>query len=368
MNVAIRVDASLLMGTGHVMRCLTLAESLKQQGAKVEFICRTHKGNLIKRIEQQGFQTHKLSQPKKVVELNTLTSTSEREKLYGTQWLGCTQQQDAEQCRPILDILKPDWLIVDHYATDQIWQVILKYNYKKLMVIDDLADRKHLCDLLLDQTYSRDREDYVDLVPQNCKMLLGTQYALLRPEFAQWRKYSLKRRANPELKQLLITMGGVDSENFTGQVLDALKACNLPKELEIFVVMGETAPNIYAIKSQAKAMPYKTNVKTNVANMAELMANADLAIGAAGTTTWERCCLGLPSITVQLAANQKDIINLLTKLKITLPVESKHIKGGIKEIENLPIAVLLALSRESTKIIDGGGVGRVIQSMQRQHK
>lgn len=368
MKVVIRTDASLQIGSGHVIRCLTLAEELKKQGSEISFICRSQQGDLVARIEQRGFKTYTLSKIINSVGLDYTPQTTEQNDLYGTQWLGSTQQQDAEQCRTVLDGIKPDWLIVDHYGIDQMWQALLKGSYKKLMVIDDLANRNHQCELLLDQTYGRKAGDYKGLVPHNCQMLLGSEYALLRSEFFQWREYSLKRRTNPELKKLLISMGGVDLDNVTGKVLDVLETCNLSKELEITVVMGTTAPYIDMVKEQAKVMPYKTEVKTDVNNMAEVMANADLAIGAAGTTTWERCCLGLPAIIMMLSENQKNITRLLSKLKIALIVDKKNMDVGIRDIEKLQKGILLTLSKNATKIVDGLGVGRVIQRMQGEIK
>ncbi len=341
MKVAIRADASLQIGTGHVMRCLTLAEALRQQGDEVEFICRTHEGNLLESIHQQGFKAHELC-PAGEGQAN---GNLKKETLYGGLWLGSTQEQDAEHCKAILEVMKPEWLIVDHYAIDQTWQILLKGSYKKLMVIDDLADRKHQCDILLDQTYGRKPADYIALVPKDCQMLLGSQYALLRPEFAQWREYSLERRANPELKKLLITMGGVDPDNVTGQVLDALKTSNLSKEIYITVVMGAMAPHIVTLKKQAETMPYKTEIMANVSNMAEIMAKTDLAIGAAGGTTWELCCLGLPALIVMVADNQRNIISLLTNLYIALTVDKENVRNGMKEIETLSKKTLLTLSK-----------------------
>jgi UDP-2,4-diacetamido-2,4,6-trideoxy-beta-L-altropyranose hydrolase len=366
MRVVFRVDASLKIGTGHVMRCLTLAEELKQQGSEVEFICREHEGNLIGRIARQGFKVHKLAQCTDITDSKESlkdNSIIEKAVLYGKQWLGSTQQQDAEQCESILETIKPDWLIVDHYALDHNWQAQLQGLYKKLMVIDDLADRKHLCDLLLDQTYGREKSDYANFVPEHCKMLLGSHYALLRPEFAQWREYSLKRRANPELKKILITMGGVDPDNITGKVLKALKGCKLPEEIEITVVMGEIAPNIEAVQKQAKEMLYKTQIKTNVNNMAELMANADLAIGAAGATTWERCCLGLPSIVMGLADNQKDILFALANKNIIVTIDKERVGEGIKVIDTLSEKSLVMLSKNAIKVVDGASINKVTESI-----
>jgi UDP-2,4-diacetamido-2,4,6-trideoxy-beta-L-altropyranose hydrolase/UDP-4-amino-4,6-dideoxy-N-acetyl-beta-L-altrosamine N-acetyltransferase len=295
MKVIFRVDASLQMGTGHVMRCLTLAQVLKENGADAEFICRKHKGNLIDKIRLSGFNVH---------ELEVFEETEVDNKLAHSHWLGATQQQDAYDCIEILKAEKPNWIIVDHYALDEQWQKRLKPYYKKLMVIDDLADRKHQCDILLDQTFGRQQEDYSALTPKDCKLLLGSQYALLRPEFAKWRPYSLKRRSKPEFKQFLINMGGVDVDNVTENVLDELKICNLPNDMKITVVMGGFAPHLESVKSKANALPYKTEVKVDVGNMAEIMANSDIAIGAAGSTTWERCCLGLPTIQIVIAKNQ----------------------------------------------------------------
>jgi len=135
MKVVFRVDSSLKMGTGHVMRCLTLAKILKESGVNVEFICRQHEGSLVKKIRSNGFN---------VYELGLLEGVEFDSKLSHTHWLGATQQQDADDCIEILKSAKTNWLIVDHYALDEDWQRKLKPYYDKLMVIDDLADRKHL--------------------------------------------------------------------------------------------------------------------------------------------------------------------------------------------------------------------------------
>ena len=295
MNITFRVDASLQMGTGHVMRCLTLAQVLEENGANVEFICRKHTGSLTDKIRLNGFIVH---------ELGLFEEIKVDTRLAYSHWLGATQQQDADDCIDIFKAKKVDWLIVDHYALDEQWQKRLKPYYEKLMVIDDLADRKHQCDILLDQTFDRQQEDYSAFTPKDCQLLLGSKYALLRPEFAKWRAYSLERRSKPEFRRLLVNMGGVDVDNVTENILDELKLCNLPNDIDITVVMGGSAPHLESVKSKAITLPYKTEIKVDVDNMAEIMANADIAIGAAGATTWERCCLGLPTIQIVIAKNQ----------------------------------------------------------------
>jgi len=146
-KITIRVDASLDMGTGHVMRCLTLADALKEQDNNVSFICREHKGNLIQSIEKKGYLVNKLD-----MDLPSILTKQENSILEHAKWLGSSQKSDSNACCSILKRIKPDWLIVDHYALDYRWQKALKPLFKKPMVIGDLDNRNHQCDLLLDQT------------------------------------------------------------------------------------------------------------------------------------------------------------------------------------------------------------------------
>jgi len=348
MKVFFRVDASLKMGTGHVMRCLTLAQVLKENSANVEFICRKHEGNLIDKIHSSGFNVH---------ELEMLEEIEVGNKLAHSHWLGATQKQDADDCIGILKAEKSDWLIVDHYTLDEQWQKRLKPYYEKLMVIDDLADRKHWCNILLDQTFGRQQEDYSALTPEGCELLLGSQYALLRPEFSKWRAYSLERRSKPKFKQLLINMGGVDVHNVTENILEELKTCNLPNDINIIVVMGGLTPHLESVKSKVNALPYKTEVKVDVDNMAEIMANSDIAIGAAGSTTWERCCLGLPTIQVVIAENQNTIAKSLARNNaIKLLQDIKELSRTISDVTSW----MTSVSDIARQISDGSGVMRVV--------
>jgi len=354
MRVIFRVDASLKMGTGHVMRCLTLAVELKNYGASVEFICRKHKGNLIHIIRNIGFT---------VVELKLHDVKKNDSNLTHSDWLGATQSQDAIDCISILKTSKVDWLIVDHYSIDQSWQKILKKYYSKLLVIDDLSDRHHNCDIFLDQNFGRKDEDYIKLLPEYSEKLLGSKFALLRKEFSHWREFSLARREKPSLKKILISMGGVDAENITGQVLKELSSCKLPEDIMVTILLGETAPHITNIRKVVKNFPYSAELKVNVNNMAEIMANSDLAIGASGSTSWERCCLGLPAIQISIAMNQNIIADKLA---------SKNAIKVIKEIEELPKILKSAnnwmkdVSNISSDICDGLGSKRVVNIIMQQ--
>lgn len=377
MNITFRTDASIDIGTGHVMRCLTLADALRQEGAECHFICREHPGNLVELIKSKGHAVTVLPM------FSSFPGAVEKgfshfgESLAHSHWLGASQAEDAEQTIDAMQYYlqsrgnsRTDWLVVDHYALDIRWEQELKPYISNLMVIDDLADRSHLCDLLLDQTFGRLEADYSPWVPAGCKVLCGAQYALLRPEFSRYRSYSLERRRKPQLKNIMVNLGGVDKDNVTGQVLDALQLIRLPEDCQITVIMGSTAPWLELIRQKAETMRYSTTMLSGVADMARLMAESDLAIGAAGATSWERCCLGLPTVMLVLAKNQYQVahglgcagaakvISDLDKLKVTLP----KMLGEVC----MELSTLLLMSKASEKICDGLGLGLVVELINKQ--
>jgi UDP-2,4-diacetamido-2,4,6-trideoxy-beta-L-altropyranose hydrolase len=273
-------------------------------------------------------------------------------------WLGIDWASDAEDTCRALGTEAVHWLVVDHYALDRRWEQALRPHCRRLMAIDDLADRPHDCDLLLDQNLGRTAADYSDLLPANTSTLIGPQYALLRPEFAQLRAESLARRTNPQLKRLLITMGGVDKDNSTGRVLDALNTCTLPPDLRISVVMGPYAPWLQHVQTQATQMHCPIQVLVGVSDMARLMADSDLAIGAAGGTSWERCCLGLPTIQLVLAENQNEAAAALTASGAVVSVSCvSDLLFKLPELmQQIQSRELLAkLSEHASKIGEGRG-------------
>ncbi|TDO16637.1 MULTISPECIES: UDP-2,4-diacetamido-2,4,6-trideoxy-beta-L-altropyranose hydrolase [Halomonas] len=367
--VAFRADASLEIGSGHVMRCLTLAEALKAQGAECHFLCREHPGHLCELIAARGFAVHRLPLDENAADTDAV-STSEPEPAHA-HWLGASWVQDAAACQPILAELAPAWLVVDHYALDHRWETAvlskLSGSAPRLLVIDDLADRRHVADLLLDQNLGRRAEDYRGRVPEACQVLAGPRYALLRPEFREWREASLSRRARePRLQRLLINLGGVDKDNVTGQVLDALTACDLPDDLQISVVMGASAPWRKSVTAQAREMPWPTEVVVNVSDMARRMAEADLAIGAAGSTSWERCCLGLPTLMVVLADNQREIADALAGKGAALPLDLSELEASlVAQLAALTAPDMLSTTcQRAADLVDGKGATRVMAVMQ----
>lgn len=364
MRVAFRTDASLQIGTGHVMRCLTLAEALRDRGATCRFVCREHPGNLLEIIGQRGFAALPLS--------TTMVGEGQENASNASPthaaWLGAGWKTDAKQTLGALGDVHDDWLIVDHYALDARWERALRGKCRRVMAIDDLADREHDCEVLLDQNLGRQPTDYASHVSTDCQLLIGPKFALLRPEFAALRDYSLGRRNNPELRHILISMGGVDKDNATGRVLEALKLSVLPADCRISVVMGATAPWLEAVRCLARQLPWPTEVLVGVSNMAKLMADSDLAIGAAGSTSWERCCLGLPTIILVLADNQRMVAQELER------AGAAHAVQDIGEIMVTMPRLLHAhlaspqqsatMSRIAAEIVDGLGAANITNHLE----
>jgi UDP-2,4-diacetamido-2,4,6-trideoxy-beta-L-altropyranose hydrolase len=363
MTVVFRADASLHIGTGHVMRDLTLAQALSDHGVTSHFICREHQGHLIEMIRAQGHVAHALPVLAHPARSDGEAAAHGPDLAHG-HWLGATQAADAQACQPILASLRPDWLVVDHYALDERWEVALAPLCDAVMVVDDLADRRHACQVLLDQTFSRAATDYRDKVNGDCETLCGAEYALLRPGFAALREQSLQRRNPPVFQELLVSMGGVDQANATGEVLRALCASGLPAECRITVVMGQTAPWLAQVQAQALDMPWPTQVLVGVSDMARLMCDSDVAIGAAGATSWERCCLGLPTAMVVLADNQRHAARLLEQAQAVRmleagPMLSEGIARFITDTSH-DLCQLAELGRKASLVTDGRGCERVV--------
>jgi UDP-2,4-diacetamido-2,4,6-trideoxy-beta-L-altropyranose hydrolase len=361
MRVAIRADASLRLGSGHVMRCLTLADELRARGAHCTFVCRSHAGSLVDSIRARGHDA---------VELTGLAETARPSHVPSVdrsdvRWLACDWQTDAvDTITALAGIGTFDWLVVDQYGIDERWESMLRPHIRRLLVIDDLADRRHDCDVLLDQNLGRDRSDYAAMVPTASMLLCGAEFALVGPAFANARPDSLARRASGGLGHILVSMGGSDPCNASTRVLSSLADCPQVAHARVSVVMGQQAPSLAAVQEQARVMPCPTEVLCGLAaaDMAALMADSDLAIGGAGGTAWERCCLGLPGLLVVLAANQRAGAVALERAHAAVVI------GDADDIETgLPSALramaqpkaLVSASVAAGAIVDGLGVGRV---------
>jgi UDP-2,4-diacetamido-2,4,6-trideoxy-beta-L-altropyranose hydrolase len=356
MKVVLRVDASVAMGTGHAMRCRTLATALQKRGASVHFITRAHPGHLGDMLARDGFAVTLLPQPPADEEV--------RRDEYAA-WLGVTQQEDADQTVAAMDNQECDWLIVDHYGLDLAWETRLRPHTRKLMVIDDLANRQHDCDVLLDQNYAEaGQERYRTWVPAQCHLLLGPRYALLRPEYAKYRETMAAR--NGAIKRVLVVMGGADNANITGMVLAALSAGQLA-HLGVDVVIGPNFIHKDGVIAQATARP-NTHIHSHRPHLADLMAQADLAIGAGGATTWERMCLGLPSIVMAIAENQVPACEALASSGLIRYLGTvTHLDVAAVEMAVIETIAepekLRTLGGNTQSLVDGRGVDRAAEAL-----
>jgi len=335
MNVVFRVDSSAQMGLGHLMRCLALAYELEQKGHNITFICRELEGNFIKMIVY------------KVIVLS-INNSFRSEDLY-LDWLGAEQEEDAEQTIRVLPN-HTKYLIVDSYSLDRRWHQKLRPYVEKILVIDDLADRQFDCDLLLNQNLMVQKKDYKDIVPSSCKLLLGCDYALLRPEFQNLREKALKKRKlTKKVKNILISFGGSDVDNLT---YDILKKIN--KDFNIVVILGLSSPHNKMVQKYAQDKNIEVIINTD--NMSDLMLDADLAIGSSGSTSWERCCLGLPALLFIVGADQEKISYNLDVLGA-----AKVVKDLEVDLNNISSNITLwkDMSSKAANICDGSGSSKV---------
>ena len=360
MVIVFRVDASTQIGTGHVIRCLTLSNVLRARGAKCYFICRSHEGNLIKKILQDGFE---------VIDLQTKArpcgnKRAEKKLLAHADWLGAEWQLDAEQTIVFLKDISPDWLIVDHYALDQHWESAMRPYCRRVMVIDDLADRDHDCDLLLDQNLVADMFcRYEKHLPKHSGFLLGPKYALSQPEYIKLRSRTPPRTGL--VQHIFLFFGGADTNNLTGRAISAFLALNRT-DIKLDVVINPISSYLVAIREQIKEHNNIT-LYEGLSSLAMLMLKADLAIGAGGATSWERCCLGLPSLVITVAENQKPVAAELYKHELV------HLLGHQDEVsESMLTAALQELtvrelnpgwSHRCMALVDGRGAGLVSSTL-----
>lgn len=356
MMVVFRTDASDLMGTGHLTRSVALADALIAQGAQVEFICRAHRGHLIGLLHDKGLHVSELPAPH--------AGGSPVGEDY-SEWLGVPQAVDASETMAALSGRHPDWLVVDHYGLGALWERQLRPHARKILAIDDLADRERDCDLLLDQTYADPGVRRHDgLVSPSCRLLLGPRYALLAPQYASYRQRMAPR--DGQIRRVLVYFGGSDSRNMTGLVLAALSAPEF-SHLEADVVIGANGVHRIAVERQAALRP-RTHTHGTRPHLADLMAHADLAIGAGGVTNWERMCLGLPSLVICLANNQRSTCEGLSAAGLIEyagdadVVGEREIAAALTKLIGHP-DLLMSMSVRGLESVDGQGAMRVASEM-----
>jgi len=353
LRVAMRADASTVMGAGHVSRCLTIAEAIVARGGRVRVLGRTMPQHLRAWIEASGHEFVALDGPAEPVS-----------DLAHGAWLGTSQAADARDVVAALGDGVWDWMVVDHYALDARWQVAVRAAVPRMLAVDDLADRRQDVEVLLDQNLPGDPERYRPQVPARCRLLLGPSYALVRESFRIARRTARPRSG--AVTRVLVFVGGGDVDNYTSRAILACRAAGIgPGQAD--VVIGAGHPAVQTVHTQCDEGGYRCHVQTT--DMARLMADADFAIGASGSASWERCALGLPTLTFATARNQKPILNGLVAqgaviaLPVGTPVTVDTLADVLRVARHSPEQVR-AVSEAAWQLVDGAGTDRVCDAME----
>lgn len=326
-----RCDGGRGIGHGHVIRCLALAQALAAEGWRSIFACTEQTANEVSALASQSVWLVKQDE-----------ALDRHFSGHGEQ--GC------------------DLLVVDHYGLDKVFESTCRRLSRTVLAIDDLGNRAHDADVLLDQTWGREADSYHHLVPSHCGLLLGTGFALLRPQFRQFRARSLARRLKScSLCRVLISVGGSDNRGLLPLLLQGVSQSGLP--LKVDVVAASSASSLDRVWQLLSALPLEAHVHVDVDNVAELMMQADLAIGAAGSGAWERACLGLPALTIAVADNQHETeLGLLAAgaARSLGPVENLTatvVAQALAEIAK-DTSVLVEMARAAASMCDGLGARR----------
>ena len=331
-NLFIRVDASPEIGIGHIMRCLTLAQELKNNFDKIIFLTQKNSSDFIETIMKNEFEVIFISANNDSDIIKNIVTTNSVNK---------------------------NFLLIDHYNVDSNFESSLKNTFEKIFVIDDLANRKHDCDLLIDQNYYRDlNQRYEKLIQNDTIVLLGPKYAIIRPEFRTINKKAIKK--NSQIKKILISFGGSDPTNECKKSLDAL--CSIENnQFEIVAIVG-----IYNNKFEQLKKLYEkySNIKIyrHVNDLSLLMLNSDLFIGAGGTTTWERFYMGLPSIVTIISDDQKESTEFLSHMGHIINLGlAKNVtsKTYVQTLQKPNFDLIYNMSINNQKLVDGNGSNRI---------
>ena len=352
MNVAFRVDADPQIGTGHFTRCLSLADRVRESGAAVRFVSRRLFPHLQAMLAARGYE---------FTSIDGDSAGQPSGDLGHAAWLGTTQEADAAATTRALAGEACDWLIVDHYALDARWEGALRASARRILAIDDLADRSHDCDVLLDQNIDAD-ERYDGKVPPQCERLLGPHYALLREEFRA-AHLTAAPRTGP-VARVLVSCGGADTANWAGVAIEALTSSRL-RVPHVDVVIGDQHPRRPDIEAFCRAHGFHCHVQPP--GLAAMMAASDLAIGAGGVTMWERCAVGLPAVAFAAAANQRESLHHAAVAGLVYampgaPVTASALGAHATTVAESPWLREM-LSRNGMKAVDGEGTARVARAM-----
>lgn len=323
------------------MRCLALAEELRKRGYTCSFACRRLPGDSIDFISEHGFDVCELP--------------SNYQIKY--HWA-----IDARETMRVVTEKSADWLVVDNYCLDKRWHKAIGCGVNLRLVIDDLANREYECDILLDQNLGHTKAEYQKLTPNKATILVGPKYALLREEFRQIQPNLRKFDFSEISGTLLVSLGGIDAHNLTSKILIELFS-DIPKSLrQVKVILGQNSPWAMNVEKIARKAPILTHIYKGISNMSEVLLRATVVIGAAGTSVWERACLGIPTLVVVIAENQKSVANAIVANGAAKKLDFTRISSQIEELMTNSQA-LRAMSKTASDLCDGLGVIRLYESM-----
>ncbi len=333
-------DAGPTVGGGHVMRCLTLAHALVRHGAECAFVESRAAAQILRRF---GWPSQ------------TLVAMTNAEDLAG----------QVAYAADIAARFDADVVVVDHYGAGAAEEDALRADGRRLVAIDDLADRRHHVDLLVDPGYLRRQEHYAELIPAGCAVRLGPMHALVRPEFAAARRRAMSRRANhAPVRRALVSLGLTDLGGVTERVVRTLQPGL--GDIRLDVVLGGEAPSLPWLTGAART-DRRLRLWVDTAEMASLMADADIAIGAGGSSVWERATVGLPTASVVLAENQRAMIDHMADAGLTLPLDAASagfepdLRAAWTSLVDDPY-LRWRLTERAAETCDGHGADRVAEA------
>lgn len=357
MKIAFRVDAGTEIGRGHLSRCLAIATEAKKQGVtQCYFLMREHNGHFSSEVEKFGFGVINIP----------LAFIPDYGNANYCDWVGGCSNEDADFFLSALKCLgfsKDDWVVIDHYGLNDSYERRFVNEGYKVCVIDDLVNRKHQCNLLIDQTCGRLADEYSTLINADTIILAGERFCMLRPEFPEYREFALNRRKGFKLiEQVFVNFGSTDPSNITTKVISDIDSYCFSNGISIKLAVGSACPHIRAINKQIQNAQADIELLVDANNVAKLMSEADIAIGAAGSATWERCVLGLPTILVKTAENQSDVVNKVVSYNAAI----YHDLNAVHQAELFERAIesvvhnYSEISQNASSLVDGQGLQRVI--------
>jgi UDP-2,4-diacetamido-2,4,6-trideoxy-beta-L-altropyranose hydrolase len=338
MNLLFRTEASVAIGTGHVMRCLALAQAWCDAGGRASFAMAEAMPAVEERLRNEGFEVARVH-------------------------VAVGSAADAEETARLAHKHGASWVVADGYEFGAEYQATLKSRDLKVLFIDDNGHAGHYsADLVLNQNVYANEALYQSR-ESSTKILLSPRYALLRREFAAWRGW--KREIPASARKVLVTMGGSDPDNVTQCVVRAILA---EPSLKATVVVGGSNLHLPQLQELIAGAQQNVQLVENVRNMSELMAKSDVAISGAGTTSLEMCFLGLPALLIVLAENQRPAAEELDRRGVAINL------GEGEEIQPSTLSPYLtclvnsqdtrkAMSERGRELVDGRGAERVVRAL-----